>query len=318
MKNLLSAIVYFFVFPWISFYSSAQVPEKLPEGNTGIASKYPGDAEIENDPAVLFADDFEDYRVTDDLSGRWDVVSNEEHLSINADEGFEGKSLLMTITKRESPRATEISKLPDETQDVLFLRWYMKFDEGWLVPEGSVHNGGTISSRYYKNGQATPGIRADGQNKFIVNFENENSVGDSPGNFNVYVYWPEQGEQWGDHFFPSGKVLPFSGTRSGINTFGNEFSSHADFSPETGRWYCYEYMVKVNTPGKRDGRIAFWIDGKLAADFPNLRLRDVEDLQIDRFGLNLYIAGNSARTNRKWHDNVVAATSYIGPVFPEK
>ncbi len=139
----------------------------------------------------------------------------------------------------------------------------------------------------------------------------------SPGNFNVYVYWPEQGEQWGDHFFPSGEVLPFSGTRSGKSTFGDEFKSHPDFSPETGRWYCCEYMVKANIPGKRDGRIAFWIDGKLAADFPNLRLRDTGNLKIDRFGLGLYIANNKTRTNRKWHDNVVAATSYIGPVVQE-
>ncbi|MBK7780757.1 MAG: hypothetical protein IPJ58_08325 [Ardenticatenia bacterium] len=44
------------------------------------------------------------------------------------------------------------------------------------------------------------------------------------------------------------------------------------------------------------------------------RLRDIADLKIDRFGLDLYIADNSARANRKWQDNVVAATSYIGPI----
>ena len=57
-----------------------------------------------------------------------------------------------------------------------------------------------------------------------------------------------------------------------------------------------------------------WLDGVLIADFPNLRLRDIADLKIDRFGLDLYIADNSARANRKWQDNVVAATRYIGPI----
>ena len=57
-----------------------------------------------------------------------------------------------------------------------------------------------------------------------------------------------------------------------------------------------------------------WLDGVLIADFPNLRLRDIADLKIDRFGLDLCIADNSARANRKWQDNVVAATSYIGPI----
>ena len=33
----------------------------LPEGNSGIAARYPFDAGIASDPAVIFADDFESY-----------------------------------------------------------------------------------------------------------------------------------------------------------------------------------------------------------------------------------------------------------------
>ena len=73
-------------------------------------------------------------------------------------------------------------------------------------------------------------------------------------------------------------------------------------------------MVKANTVGRRDGRIACWVDGKLIADFPNLRLRDVEDLKIDWFGVGLYMSPNTIRANKKWFDDVVAATSYIGPI----
>jgi len=131
---------------------------------------------------------------------------------------------------------------------------------------------------------------------------------------NAYVYWPEQGTKWGDHFYPSGTVVPFSATRSGEATFGKQFVARPDFSPQTDRWFCYEFMVKANTPGKRDGRIAMWVDGKLIADFPNMRFRDVADLEIDTFGLGIYIASNTARPNRKWVDDVVAATAYIGPI----
>ena len=74
-------------------------------------------------------------------------------------------------------------------------------------------------------------------------------------------------------------------------------------------------MVQANTPGQRNGRIAFWLDGKLLADFPNLRLRDVDTLKIDRFGLSFHIGSNPAGATKKWYDNVVAASSYIGPVF---
>ena len=51
----------------------------------------------------------------------------------------------------------------------------------------------------------------------------------------------------------------------------------------------------------------------MIGDFPNLRLRDVDTLKIDRFGLSLHVGGNPRGVTRKWYDNVVAATSYIGP-----
>ena len=73
-------------------------------------------------------------------------------------------------------------------------------------------------------------------------------------------------------------------------------------------------MVKTNTPGQRDGRIALWLDGNLIADFQNLRLRETTALKIDKFDLDLYIRNNSLAVARKWYDNVVAARAYIGPM----
>ena len=75
-------------------------------------------------------------------------------------------------------------------------------------------------------------------------------------------------------------------------------------------------MVKTNTPGRRDGRVAAWLDGKLIADFPNLRLRETNSLAIDEFTIDLHVRDNSLAVARKWYDNVVAATSYIGPMVP--
>jgi hypothetical protein len=72
-------------------------------------------------------------------------------------------------------------------------------------------------------------------------------------------------------------------------------------------------MLQANTVGKNDGRIACWLDGKLIADFPNLQLRDVETLKVNHAGIGLHIKSNTARENPKWYDDVVIATSYIGP-----
>jgi hypothetical protein len=74
-------------------------------------------------------------------------------------------------------------------------------------------------------------------------------------------------------------------------------------------------MVKANTPGLHDGRIACWLDGKLVSDFPNLRFRSVEDLKPNH--VIIVAHSSSVRPNQTWwYDDIVAATSYIGPQAP--
>ena len=52
------------------------VKSDLPEGNNGIASMYPGDKGIENEPDVVFVEDFESAASVDELEERWDSVKN--------------------------------------------------------------------------------------------------------------------------------------------------------------------------------------------------------------------------------------------------
>jgi hypothetical protein len=286
----------------------------LPLGD-GIAAKYPGDVGIENDPDVIFADGFETYSQASDLEQRWDAVyqMDEIRIATEPDNVFGGdKALEFTVPQQNNELSNATDKVLTQERDVLFLRYYSKFQPPYDVV-GSSHNGSSISAHYFINGMATPGVPADGMNKFLVNLENWRGEVEtpSPGHLNVYVYHPEQRSQWGDHFFPTGTVLPNS---SEPFDFGPQFVSRPDILPELDRWYCYEYMLKANTPGMRDGRITFWLDGELAADFPNLRLRDVDSLKIDRFGLSFHIGSNPNGETKKWYDNVVAASSYIGPV----
>ena len=156
---------------------------------------------------------------------------------------------------------------------------------------------------------------ANGTNKFLIEYEcwRGQDTDPSPGQLNVYIYHPEQRSNYGDHFFPSGLVLP---NTSIPNNFGSTFVSRPDLTPDLDRWYEYEVMVKANTVGQRDGRVTLWLDGKIIGDFTNLRLRDVDSLKIDRFNLSLHAGSNPAGVTHKWYDNVVAAKSYIGPMTP--
>ena len=282
----------------------------LPQGNTGIAARYGGDGGIASDPAVIFADDFESYGSAASLTTKWSETYHSANTRIATEAGnvFAGaRALEFTVPLTTAEVSNTVAKVVSPGRDMLFLRFYAKYDSGFNVL-GSSHNGSTISAHY-----CCPGVRADGSNKFLVSYEawRGETATPNPGQLNAYIYHPEQRDIWGDHFFPTGTVLPFSSTPF---DFGPDFVARPDIAPVLGRWYCYEFMVKANTPGQRDGRIAFWLDGQLIADFPNLRLRDTTALTIDRFTLDLHVFKNNLALARKWYDNVVAATSYIGPM----
>lgn len=281
----------------------------------GIASKYPGDKGIESEPDVIFADDFESHTQPSDLEKKWDAVYQMQEIRIATEPEniYAGqKALEFTVPQQNNELSNAVDKVLSQELDVLYLRYYSKFQPPYDVV-GSSHNGSMISAHYFINGQATPGIPADGTNKFLVNLENwrGEAATPSPGHLNLYVYHPEQRSQWGDHFFPTGVVLPNS---SMPGDFGADFESRPDILTELDRWYCYEYMLRANTVGQRDGRVTVWVDGKVAADFGNLRFRDIESLKIDRFGLQFHIGSNPNGETKKWYDNVVAAKSYIGPM----
>ena len=290
----------------------------LPEGNVGIAVQYPGDVGIDTDSAVLFADDFESYTQSSELDSRWTYFYQTQLVAITTDPAnvYAGSQALeFTIPQQDEELSDGVDKDITPEQDVLHLRFYSKFMPPYDVV-GSSHNGGGISAHYFgPNNQATPGVPADGTNKFLVNLENWRGEAStvSPGQLNVYVYHPEQRSQWGDHFYPTGLVNP---NTSIPFDFGPDFVSRPDVIQDLDRWYCYELMVQANTPGRRDGRIAAWLDGALAMDFMNLRLRDVDTLTINRVGIGLHIGSNPNQEARKWYDNVVVATSYIGPMSP--
>ena len=116
-------------------------------------------------------------------------------------------------------------------RDTLFLRYYAKFGAAFNVL-GSSHNGSTISAHY-----CCPGVRADGYNKFLVSYEawRDSAATANPGRLNHMSIIREQRDIWGDHFFPTGIVLPFSSVPF---NFGPEFVYRPDVTPVLDRWYA--------------------------------------------------------------------------------
>jgi hypothetical protein len=300
------------------------VPE-LPEGS-GIAARYPGDEGIERDPAVVFADGFETtptgplppgYRVGDEKA--WDnswggAVTDDPE---NVHNG--GRSLQMTLVRPgPRPAGAGVQKHLEEGLDTFFLRYYAMFAGDNDLYHGGAHNGGSIDARAPGVPLGCPGVRATGSNKYTALLDTYRSETElpSPGNMVIYCYHMDQGGRWGDQFYPSGRVLP-PGRDSAV--FGEEFAPRPDYVPEQGVWHCYELMVHANTPGLRDGRIAFWVDGQVRGDFPNLRLRSVPTLKANHFDLGIYSHNPRVKRNATiWYDDVVAASAYVGPQAPAR
>jgi hypothetical protein len=279
----------------------AQLPEQR-----GLAARYPGDKGLAADPAVVLADDFESStRPWDRAMGGAKILDEPPHAHV-------GQRALELTTS--GPGGGGVIKYLSPGFDRLFLRYYIKYDEAF---PGAHHVGGVMSARATGVPDANPGVIPNGTNQFDVLLDHWSfdPKFPPPGQLVAYVYHMDQQHEWGEQFYPSGRTSPGVNAARGI--FGRSFVPRTDFIPARGRWYCFELMTQANTPGQRDGRLAFWVDGRLAADFPNLRFRTADALKLNRVGVTIYESRNNG-LHRVWIDDVVVATTYIGPMITDQ
>jgi hypothetical protein len=199
----------------------------LPEGNTGIAAKHPGDVGIAGDTAVIFADDFESYAQAADIAKRWDNMYQNQDIAIatTAANVYAGKQALeFTLPQETAELSDAVEKIVSPELDVLFLRYYSKFQPPYDVV-GSSHNGSSISAHYEVGYTSTPGVPANGTNKFLANLENwrGDATTVSPGDLNIYIYHPLQRTRMATTSFPRAWSCPipaFPSTSVPISSVG--------------------------------------------------------------------------------------------------
>jgi hypothetical protein len=76
---------------------------------------------------------------------------------------------------------------------------------------------------------------------------------------------------------------------------------------ENNRWYCIEQYVRLNTPGKNDGILRGWVDGRPAFEKTDIRFRDTDRLKVETVWVNVYYGGSWAAEGdyHLYLDNVV-------------
>jgi len=278
--------------------AAAGEPDKLPEGDGGIAAKFAGDAGIDKDPRVLLHEDFESGTFD---TKRWSDISNKAGaLSFAADAppaSAGTKSLLMTGKLGENMGGHLFRRFKPGVE-TMHARFYVKFAPDCDYIHHFVHIVAENPSMPWPTGGA--GVCPQGDMKFSTGLEPAgfDKKFSPPGAWNFYTYWHRMkksgdGRYWGNSFLPPTPVVS-----------------------ERGRWYAMEMMVRCNTVGKDDGRQAFWVDGRLVGDFKGFEWRTSGDLKINAFWLMSYVTDRwtENKVNRVSFDDVVVATEYIGPV----
>lgn len=317
--------------------SMPSLSHSLPEGDRGIAAKYPGDKGIEKDPNVIFVESFNegsDHGILDPTAlqlifSRWDTVEQKEVMSLSSDfpEASSDKRSLL-ITHKHGQKSGYLYRRLLPGYDKIFVRYYVKFDPecapvshfgGWI--------GGYNPPTTWPQGGA--GIRPTGKDRFTTGVE---PYGDDWA-WDFYTYWQGQhvhggSKYWGTTFLVGGPKPPV----------------------ERGKWICIETMVKLNNPvTASNGSQAFWINGKLfrrdgqivsyfgpgfprgvwaggwwkpdpnsKSTFEGFQWRSIDELNINFLFMHAFRPHTpKGGLSKVWFDNIVVATEYIGPIsFP--
>ncbi len=271
----------------------------LPQGQ-GIASRYVGDEGIAADEAVIFCDNFE----SGEIGQQWDEVRNAGGNVLSWDQpgggNRHGKRCLKVTADLNANTGGGMTTW-FESADSVFIRFYTRFDRSCDY----VHHFCTLrANKSLQGGDRWSGFGGAGElpqgdSRFSTAIEPWGNWGrwTPPGRWNFYSYWHEMKSS------PDGRY------------WGNGFRPLKQADIPRGRWICVEMMLKHNTPGKRNGEQAFWIDGELRGHWRGINWRTSPTLFANAFTLESYITDRwtKQKVNVVYFDNVVIAKRYIGP-----
>jgi hypothetical protein len=96
-----------------------------------------------------------------------------------------------------------------------------------------------------------------------------------------YTYYPDLYKVYGD-----------SKPLSGKNYYGYGPVLNPGYTLKTDVWYTVTQRIVMNTPGKANGLVEGFINGKLCAVQTGIRFRDVSSLKIDRIFFSSFFGGS--------------------------
>lgn len=266
----------------------------------GIAAAFPGDRGLASSSDVYYALDFDPGdEISKGLVERSkkrgdfaDIVSSDPGAKFVP---FSGNALRVNLAKGSNlGLALELPlknrKGTGEPTEA-YLRYYVRFGDNWKpTVDGGKMPG--FAGTYGKAGwggrkpDGTDGWSARGSFRKWGNPDNPLYGKTVLGN---YAYYADQKDAYGD-IWDWNAAVP-----------NNE-------------WHFVEQHVRLNAPGKHDGVIRVWVDGRQVFEKTDVMMRTVDSLKIETAWLNVYHGGTavSPRDQYVYFDNVVVAKKYVG------
>jgi hypothetical protein len=223
-------------------------------GGPGIASKYPGDTGIDQDPAVVWAENFEEGSV-DAVTARYDSFQDPAGMQLVTDvaPGSAGHASIKWTSSGSGANATDLyKKLPNH--DELWVRWYAKYQAGVSWHHAGMWFGGYDPPIPYPNPQA--GLKPNGDDRFAIAIEPAFNIGAANPRLDFYNYWMTM-HSW--------MAMPMGNTAY----YGNSLVHQNAFTVDEDQWMCLEVHAKMNTDlGSSSGAVLeVWKNDMLVQHF---------------------------------------------------
>lgn len=266
--------------------AAAEIPSsadsaRLPEAEAGLAAKYPGDQGIEKDPSVLFAEGFEgkDLPVAGygKPGGFYDLQGVPKLMYPTDKEAAVGKQSL-ELFHPQSVISPQWFHRSFPGQDTVYVRFYRKFEKDWVWPVLGQHDTYLFAGKYNSPAATdltfyldVSGVQQKWHSPPTADRRaTKNAVVD--GVFNMQPL-PVLKASYQGPDLEFGIGSPIISHVGWDNYYPLPYNMSAGPVLQGGRWYCIEYMGKLNSPGKRDGQARVWIDGQLITEMGAFALK---------------------------------------------
>ena len=191
---------------------------------TGIAARYPGDVGIENDPAVVWVENFEQGTV-DAVLMRYEDYGNPPGMTLvpEVPAASSGTAAMRLVAGGSGAEATDFYKRFDQDYPEIHVRYYVKHAAGAEYHHTGVWFGGYNPGADWPSPHA--GEKPNGDDRFSISFEP--TVSEANPRMDFYNYW--------------------SSMHSGPNLYyGNTLIHDTAVHAIDDQWMCVEVMLRLN------------------------------------------------------------------------